>query len=140
MFVEVQTTDLNRTRCTLIHILGFLSNYINLRLNNTFLERLNSAAKSEFSRKCIHPVLFMSSLPTSWFTVVSLLTFVNAFVCAKSNSYKKQKPTKNARALRRNNSSLSESNRAKWPAIKSLTDQKQYHLFEIENSLTVVKI
>ena len=45
-----------------------------------------------------------------------------------------------ARTLRSNNSSLRESNRAIPQAPYSLTDQKQSHLFKIENGLVVVNM
>ena len=52
----------------------------------------------------------------------------------------KQKPLKNAQPLRRNNSYLSESNRARSQTPLSLTDQIQQHLPQFEIGLTIINI
>ena len=53
--LKFKPSNLSRTtRCPLIHILGFLSKYINIRFNGIFRERLNSVAKTEFSRNFLH--------------------------------------------------------------------------------------
>ena len=58
IYVEFQTLDMSLTWFALIHMIGFLSKYINLSFNSTFCEQLNSVAKTEFSRKCLHPIRF----------------------------------------------------------------------------------
>ena len=101
-----------------------------------------------FGLSCFAYFLLFVIVPT-WKLLVDLGVGAIGDFCSDSrvccqifffNSNKKQKPTKNCLALRRNNSSLSESNHAIPQAPHSLTDQKQSHLFKIENGLTVVYI
>ena len=57
-----------------------------------------------------------------WLCLRSAIALFNTFVCVKSNSYKNQNPTKNARALRKNNYSTRKSESGKWIEPKSFTE------------------
>ena len=71
-------------------------------------------------------------------------SYVIRILCTKSkcfsNSNKNRDQQKITRALRTNNSSLRKSYHSDPPGPHSLTDQKQFNMFKIENGATVVNI